>query len=150
MLNIRQLLIISFLLLVISCNNENNTYIKNFPKQQIGTGPGEYLMPTVIKNMPENRFAFRDHATDKYVSYLLTDTCAIMEEEFYLPSLDNNFFWEMNYVDTTQYLTKRSNSKSSTRELWNIKQRLLLDTLPNTFNLTEDLGKDYYTEFDDT
>ena len=34
MLNIRQLLIISFLLLVISCNNENNTYIKNFPKQQ--------------------------------------------------------------------------------------------------------------------
>lgn len=56
----------------------------------------------------------------------------------------------MNYVDTTQYLTKRSNSKSSTRELWNIKQRLLLDTLPNTFNLTEDLGKDYYTEFDDT
>ena len=73
-----------------------------------------------------------------------------MEEEFYLPSLDNNFFWEMNYVDTTQYLTKRSNSKSSTRELWNIKQRLLLDTLPNTFNLTEDLGKDYYTEFDDT
>jgi hypothetical protein len=204
MLNIRQLLIISFLLLVISCNNENNTYIKNFPKQQtlnaiqvpineiikagniykskdyiilrdiqtnakynfyvyslssfhflysfcpIGTGPGEYLMPTVIKNMPENRFAFRDHATDKYVSYLLTDTCAIMEEEFYLPSLDNRFFWEMNYVDTTQYLTKRSNSKSSTRELWNIKQRLLLDTLPNTFNLTEDLGKDYYTEFDDT
>lgn len=44
------------------------------------------------KNMPENRFAFRDHATDKYVSYLLTDTCAIMEEEFYLPSLDNKFF----------------------------------------------------------
>lgn len=145
-----------FIIRDIQTNAQYNFYVYSLPTFQflysfapIGNGPEEYLMPTVVKNMPDNLFSFRDHTTDKYVSYQLTDSCAVKKEEFHLPGIDGRFFWEINYTGPNQYITKRSNSKLSTRELWNFKQRELLDTLPNTFNLQADFGKDYYTEFDD-
>lgn len=145
-----------FIIRDIQTNAQYNFYVYSFPAFKFlysfaptGNGPEEYLMPTVVKNMPDNLFSFRDHATDKYVSYLLTDSCAIKKEEFYFPGIDGRFFWEINYINPNQYIAKRNNSKLSTRELWNIKQKQLLDTLPNTFNLQADLGDDYYTEFDD-
>lgn len=114
-----------------------------------GNGRNEYLMPTVIKNMPSNQFAFRDHATDNYATFLLTDSTAILLNETKHPVSDGRFFWEINYVANQQYLLKRSNSKLSTRELWNLDDYCSLDKLPNTFSLEKELGDAYYTEFDD-
>lgn len=59
------------------------------------------------------------------------------------------FFWEINYVANQQYFLKRSNSRLSTRELWNLDDYYSLDKLPNTFTLEKELGDAYYTEFDD-
>ena len=114
-----------------------------------GNGRNEYLLPTVIENMPGNQFAFRDHATDTYATFLLTDSTAVLLSETRHPVTDGRFFWEINYVGNQQYFLKRSNSRLSTRELWNIDDYLLLDKLPNTFDLADELGDAYYTEFDD-
>ena len=57
-----------------------------------GNGRNEYLMPTVIKNMPSNQFAFRDHATDNYATFLLTDSTAILLNETKHPVSDGRFF----------------------------------------------------------
>lgn len=145
-----------FIIRDVQPNAKYNFYVYSFPSfhflysfAPVGNGPEEYLMPTVIKNMPGDVFAFRDHATDRFVSYQLTDSCAAKLDEFHFSETDGRFCWEINYIDSNLYIVKRSNSRLSTRELWNIKQKERLDTLPNTFNLLADLGDDYYTEFDD-
>lgn len=114
-----------------------------------GNGPGEYLMPTVIKKTPNNTFSFRDHATDQYATYELSDSNAIQVENFHFRPDDSRFFWEINYINEKQYLLKRSNSRWNTRELWDFSAQMQLDSLPNTFDLAKDMGKSYYTEFDD-
>lgn len=114
-----------------------------------GNGRNEYMMPVVIENMPGNRFAFRDHATDAYATFLLTDSAAVLSDEVRHPVTDGRFFWEINYVADGQYLLKRSSSSLSARELWDLDDYLLLDELPNTFRLKEELGDAYSTEFDD-
>lgn len=114
-----------------------------------GNGRNEYLMPVVIDNMPGNQFAFRDHATDTYATFLLTDSAAVLLDEAKHPVTDGRFFWEINYVADRQYLLKRSNERLATRELWNLEEYRLLDKLPNTFHLEETLGDAYSTEYDD-
>lgn len=141
----------------VSSNAKESFYTYSFPDFKflyafcpIGNGPKEYIMPTVIKNTPENIFSFRDHATDKYVSYSLTDSTATFINESVFKPNDNRYFWEINYIRENLYLLKRSNSKISSRELWDFSSQQLLDTLPNTFDLKKSMGNNYYTEFDDT
>ena len=116
-----------------------------------GNGPGEYLMPAVIRNLPGNRFAFRDHATDTYAFFQLTDTAARLEKAARHPLPDGFCPWEMNYAGHDRYLLKRSNGRRAARELWSLTDGFArLDTLPNTFaSLPQELGDDYYPEFDD-
>lgn len=114
-----------------------------------GNGADEYLMPTVIKNTTGNLFAFRDHATDKYSFFQLTDSAAILKSENRLENNDGRFSWEINQIGENRYLMKRNNSRHSCRELWDMTGKALLDTLPNTFNLSSEMGHNYYTEFDD-
>lgn len=114
-----------------------------------GNAPEEYLMPSIIKNTPNNEFSLRDHATDKYATFLLTDTNSVLIDKFTFSTNDNRFFWEINYIDKNKYLLKRSNSKISSRELWDFSSKIQLDVIKNTFDLSKEMGKDYYTEFDD-
>lgn len=114
-----------------------------------GNGPDEYLMPTVIKNMPNNRFGIRDHATDIITTYELTDTAAVLIDSYHFPPQDGRFCWEINYISEDCYLLKRNDARASARELWNLKEKILLDTIPNSFDLAAQMGKDYHIEFDD-
>lgn len=114
-----------------------------------GNGPEEFLMPTVIKSTLDNRFSFRDHATDQYTTFQLSDTSAVQIDTYYFKPDNNRFFWEINYIKDNQYLLKRNNSKWSTRELWDFSAQKRMDSLPNTFDLAKKMGKSYYTEFDD-
>lgn len=145
-----------FVLRDIYDNAENLFYVYSYPDFKFlysfcrrGNGPGEFLMPTVIKNMPDNKFAFRDHATDTYAMYLLTDTAAVLLGSERHPATDGRYCWEMNYIAEGQTLLKKMNAKSSSKGIWNLKQGYVLDTLPNTFDLDRELEDDYYTEFDD-
>lgn len=114
-----------------------------------GNGPEEYLMPSVIKNTPHDLFSFRDHATDQFATYQLSDSSALLINNFHFKPDETHFFWEMNYIDKDIYLLKRNNSKSSYRELWNLSTKTRLCNISNTFNLEKEMGKEYYTEFDD-
>lgn len=123
------------------------TYLYSFcPK---GNGPNEYLMPTVVKNMPDNKFMIRDHSSDIIATYELTDSAAILVDSYDFPAQDGRYCWELNQIADSCFLLKRNNARISTRELWNLKARKLLDTIPNTFELAEEMGKDYHIEFDD-
>lgn len=123
------------------------TYLYSFcPK---GIGPDEYLMPTVVKNMPDNKFMIRDHATDVISIFELTDNGAILIEKYDFPPQDGRYCWELNHITDSCFLLKRNDAKISIRELWNLKKQKQLDAIPNTFNLVEDMGKDYHIEFDD-
>lgn len=140
----------------VQSNAKYNFYVYSYPEFKFlysfcpkGNGAEEYLMPTVIKNTKGNLFSFRDHGTDKYVTYQLNDTCATLLDEFQLMSNSDRFFWEINYICDDRYVLKNANSKQSSRDLWNIKDNIRLDTLPNTFDLVSKMKKNYYTEFDD-
>lgn len=123
------------------------TYLYSFcPK---GNGPNEYLMPTVVKNMSGNKFMIRDHATDVIATFELTDSSANLIEKYVFPPQDGRYSWELNQITDSCFLLKRNNARISTRELWNLREQKQLDTIPNTFNLAEELGKDYHIEFDD-
>ena len=124
-------------------------FLYSFAKR--GRGPNEYFFPAIIKNTPGNILGFRDHATDKLAFYEVTDTCANLCNTIPFKSQDNfRFFWEITYVSDSLYLTKHQGYKTGATELWNIKTATLTDSLPNTFkNLPRELGKDYYTIFDD-
>lgn len=145
-----------FILRNVQTNAEYNFYVYSLPTFKFlysfcpkGNGANEYLLPTVIKNTPNNKFSFRDHGTDKYVTYELTDTCAFLLEEYQFIPNNNRFFWEINYINNDIYILKNSNSKQISRDLWNFKKHMQLDTLSNTFNLSAQMGRNYYTEFDD-
>lgn len=145
-----------FILRNIHDNAEYFFYVYSYPEFKYlysfcrrGNGANEYLMPTVIKNMPGNQFAFRDHATDTYATFLVTDSIATLINQERIPPTDGRFCWEINYVSDEQYVLKRNNSKQSSRELWDLKRNLMLDELPNTFDLANKMRENYYTEFDD-
>lgn len=123
------------------------TYLYSFcPK---GNGPNEYLMPTVVKNMPNNKFMIRDHSSDVIATYELTDSTAILVDSYDFPPQDGLYCWELNQIADSCYLLKRNNAQISARELWNLKAQKQLDMIPNTFDLKEEMGKDYHIEFDD-
>lgn len=114
-----------------------------------GNGPGEYLMPAVIKNTPGNIFSFRDHGTDQIVTYQLSDSAALPAGKFDCKPDETHFFWEINYIDANKYVLKSSTNQSNARELWDLAQRKKLASLPNTFDLAQEMGENYYPEFDD-
>lgn len=145
-----------FILRDVQSNAKFNFYVYSYPEFKFlysfcpkGNGAEEYLMPTVIKNTKGNLFSFRDHGTDKYVSYQLNDTCATLLNEFQLLPYNDRFFWEINYICDGKYVLKNCNSKQSSRDLWNLKENIRLDTLRNTFDLAAKMKKNYFTEFDD-
>ncbi len=114
-----------------------------------GKGPDEYLMPTVVKGMPGDRFAFRDHATDRFATYELTDTGASLIRSFIYKPEGTRFFWEINRLEDSLYLLKRRDDRWSRREVWSADFRRLVDSLPNTFDLNRTMGDDYFSDFDD-
>lgn len=137
-------------------NATNFFYVYSIPDMKFlysfcpkGNGPDEYLMPTVVKNTPGNHFMIRDHATDVIATYILTDTAAVLLNKYDFPPQNGRFCWEINQITDSCFLLKRNNARISTRELWNLNTQEQLDTIPNTFNLMEDMGKDYHIEFDD-
>lgn len=138
-------------------NNIDFFYVYSFPEfgflysfAKKGNGPDEYLMPTVIKNMPGNSFGFRDHFSDKIAIYEITDTLALLKNSFDVLPQSNRFFWEINYINDSLFLLKNTdNNKWSRRELWNLKEKKIIDSIPNTFDLEKKLGKDYFSIFDD-
>ncbi|MDR0604717.1 MAG: TolB-like 6-bladed beta-propeller domain-containing protein [Bacteroidales bacterium] len=131
-------------------------YVYKYPEFKLlysfankGNGPNEYLMPTVFKNTPDNLFSFRDHWKDVWVSYLLTDTAGIVIRTNDIKPIDNRFMWEINQVTDSLFLLKSQDAKWSRRELWNLYSKNILDSIPNTFNLKKELGKNYYAIFED-
>lgn len=140
----------------IQSNAKYHFYVYSYPEFKFlysfcprGNGAEEYLMPTVIKNTNGNIFSFRDHATDKFVTYLLNDTSATLVDEFQMISNNDRFFWEINYICDDKFVLKNSNDRQSSRELRNIKDNIRLDTLPNSFDIASNMGENYNTEFDD-
>ncbi len=138
-------------------NNEYFFYVYSYPDFKFlysfgkkGNGPEECLLPTITKSTQGNVFAFRDHASDKYMEYILTDTVPILVERYDIKPYNYTFFWEINEIEKDSiFLLKRSNDRFNRKELWNLKEYELLDSFPNTFNLVKTLGKNYYAVFDD-
>lgn len=114
-----------------------------------GRGPGEFLMPTIIKNMPENQIAFRDHATDEVFIYKLNDRSADIILNFKISSKEDKFLWEINYIDESLFIAKRSDNKWVRRELWDLQNSNMISQISNTFNLEKKMGKRYYSDYDD-
>ena len=44
-----------------------------------GRGPNEFLMPTTVQHTPDNYFLVFDNPTNKYYSYKITNTEAILD-----------------------------------------------------------------------
>lgn len=137
-------------------NNEYFFYVYKYPEFDFlyafapkGNGAEEYLMPTVIKSTQNNLFLFRDHATDRFVTYEITDSLSLLINKFDFRPTDDRFMWEINCMNDSLYLLKRSNNKWCRRELWNYSSFSIVDSIPNTFDLVKNMGKDYYTTFDD-
>ena len=137
-------------------NSKDFFYVYKFPEFEFlysfatrGNGPEEYLMPTVIKGTPDNLFSFRDHATDKFVTYNITDSLSILVNTYILKPKDSRFMWEINYLNDSMHILKRSDNRVSNRELWNFTSGSIIDSIPNSFDLKKKMGKDYYTIFDD-
>lgn len=124
-------------------------FLYSFGKR--GRGPSEYLMPSIIKNTPDNILGFRDHGTDNVVFYDISDTAAVLRGAKVFSSPDSDrFFWEINLIGDSLLLTKHQGYKRGLTELWNIRTQEIVDSIPNTFSrLPRKLGKAYYTIFDD-
>ena len=115
-----------------------------------GSGPDECLMPTVVKNMPENKFLVRDHSDNYYHSYVLTDSGARNDGTFFANDFSaNESVWEANNVGDSRYLIKGVSPRRTVRRLVNLPSRQVLDSLDSTFELKSIMGSDYYSEFDD-
>lgn len=128
--------------------NDSLKYLYSFC--DYGSGSDECLMPSVIKNMPENRFLVRDNSNDFYHSYILSDSGAIADTTFHIKEFGPyECVWEANYIDTDKYLIKGVKPKRTLRRLVTFTSQSVIDSLAPTFNLAETMGKDYYTEFDD-
>lgn len=128
--------------------NDSLRYLYSFCPY--GSGPEECLMPTVVKNMPENQFMVRDHSNNCYHSYILTDSGALSDKTFKVRDFSPyESVLEANFVDDNRYLIKGMSPRKSVRRLVDLESQLVLDTISPTFNLKEIMGSDYYSEFDD-
>lgn len=116
----------------------------------VGQGPDECLMPTVVKDMPCGRFMLRDHATDKFLEFRLSDQCAELINNTKLESNDKNeFLWEINHIDGDKYLAKGTAPQKIMTWLIDFRTSTYLDSIAQPFDLPSIMGKDYYPEFDD-
>lgn len=127
--------------------DSNLEYIYSFCGK--GNGPGECLMPTFVKNSPEESFMVRDHADDNFCVYALTDSCAVFKEKFKLNVANNEFPFEINRVDSTRLFLKNTRYNRIRRQLWNLKSKNLITSIPSSFDFESKLGKDYHPEYDD-
>ena len=116
-----------------------------------GRGPEEYLMPSVIKNTHGNVIGLRDHATDVIAFYELSDTAAHLKfsKTFKTPDI-NRFLWEINVIEDSLLLVKHQGYNTGARELWNLYNGKMMDSIGNSFpKLPHKMGKNYYSIFDD-
>lgn len=123
-------------------------FLYSFARQ--GRGPEEYLMPAAIGNTSGNVIGFRDHATDKFAFYEVSDTAAVLKDSYRMASPDPyRFFWEINMVEDSLLLVKHQGDRSGARELWSPVSGMK-DSIGNFFpKLPHRMGKNYYTIFDD-
>lgn len=124
-------------------------FLYSFAKR--GRGPGEYMMPGLIRNMEGNNLGLRDHATDILAFYEITESGAVLTGDSRFSSPDNDrFFWEINSMGDSMFLVKHQGYKRGATELWNYIRGCMVDSIPNTFDrLPKKLGRNYYTIFDD-
>ena len=126
--------------------NPGFQFLYSFAKR--GQGPKEYRSPNVIRNTPDNFFSFRDY--NSFVTYQLSDTSSTCINLYKMPIVGGGFLLTgLNQIDDSLFLTKRQSSKWTRRELINLYTHEIVDSIPNTFNLEKELGKDYYTTFED-
>ena len=146
---------------VILCNNseavEKFFFVYSFPEFKYlysfghkGRGPNEYQQPSLIRNTPGNNFSFRDNVNNVISTYEITADSARLLDKYTFSSPNARLLpWEINHIDDSTYLLARYDQKWSQRELWNLKNATILDSLPDRFELRKKLGNGYYTVFDD-
>lgn len=124
-------------------------FLYSFAKR--GRGPGEYMMPGLIKNTKGNILGLRDHATDILAFYEITGSGAVPAGSSRFSSPDNDrFFWEINSMGDSLFLVKHQGDRRGATELWDYARGRVVDSIPNTFDrLPKKLGRGYYTIFDD-
>lgn len=115
----------------------------------VGMGAEECLMPTFVKNMPNGEFLVRDHSTNDFLMYELSDTAARFIKRFKVSTGDSDFLWELNHVSDGRLMTKAVAPRRVSRRLLDSATGAVVDSLPPTFDLAGTMGKDYYSEFDD-
>lgn len=128
--------------------NQQLEYLYSFCEN--GQGPQECIMPTVVKGMPAGRFLVRDHATEKYHSFELTDSCAVADRIFTIDgTAPGESAWEINHIHDNIYLAKGVAARKTTRRLIDFSTGISIDSLPQTFDLAKSMGNAYFSEFDD-
>ena len=138
-------------------NVDDFYYVFSYPELKFlysfatyGRGPGEFMMPAIIKNTKDGIFAFKDHYSDLIAWYEISDTCAVLIDPIYFKSPDTRFFWELNQLSDSTMLTKHQNHNDGRTELWNIHKTACVDSVANTFSeLPDKMGKEYFSIYDD-
>lgn len=128
--------------------DEKLSYLYSFC--DYGQGAEECIMPTVVRNTLDTKFTVRDHATGLYHIYDLDNEKATHVSLYNIKEFaPNEFLWEMCIVSDSTILAKGVSPRHNIRRLIDIKTETSIDSIPQTFNLPEAMGKDYYPEFDD-
>lgn len=128
--------------------NKNLKYLYSFCR--LGEGAEECLMPTVVSNTSGSTFIVRDHASDVYHTFSLNADKAEHISTFTIKKrASNEFLWEICNVSDSVLLAKGMSPRKNIRRLINVNSGITLDTLPSSFHLSESMGKDYYSEYDD-
>ncbi|MBD5307998.1 MAG: hypothetical protein HDS15_01780 [Bacteroides sp.] len=128
--------------------NDSLRYLYSFCPY--GPGPEECLMPMVVNNMPESRFIVRDHGDGRYHSYILTDSGAVNSEVFAVREFSPyESVMELNFCGGSRYMMKGISPRHIVRRLVDFSTETVLDSINSPFSLKEEMGKDYYSEFED-
>lgn len=128
--------------------NDSLRYLYSFCPY--GSGPEECLMPVVVNNMPERRFIVRDHGDGRYHSYTLTDSAAVDCEVFAVREFSPyESVMELSFCGGSRYLMKGTSPRRIVRRLVDFSTETVLDSINSPFNLKEEMGKDYYSDFED-
>lgn len=95
-----------------------------------GKGPNEFLMPTTVQHAPDNCFLVFDNPTNKYYSYKITNTEAILDQMVLLHR--NNEYTPMQaiaYVNDSIILYSIVSKNTNRLSSFNIKNSTIIDSL---------------------
>lgn len=127
--------------------NQNLDYLYSFCRK--GNGPGECLMPTIVKNQDSDICFMRDHGNDNFYRFSLNDSCAEFIGTLRLPTSGIDFPFEINQISQDRLLLKSASFNKIRRQLWNLEQITLIDSLPTSFGYENKLKEKYHPEYDD-